>query len=98
MNEENIPQYSWKVTITEKDLRAMLSFRRLINETGLEHIQYQRLDGTIMEFPKDLIDDWTLTGLNNTDFFRCEFWNATKKQRKGKEELPEFFDQYEQQT
>jgi len=54
--------------ISVEDIMAHLEWRRKINKTPLSDFILIK-EGKVVPIPKEVIDRWGLTGLNNIDFF-----------------------------
>lgn len=67
-----------KITISAKQIKDHLEFRKLVNSTPLENIQFVNKYGTNEKIPQKYIDDFKFTGLNNFDFFATEYWRPFK--------------------
>lgn len=63
-----------KIMITSKQIQDHLEFRKLINSTPLEDIDFINKYGTLEKIPQKAIDHFRFTGLSNFDFFTTEYW------------------------
>ena len=68
-----------------EDYWIMLAFRRCINTSPLEDIEWHE-DGEKIEIPQETIDEFLFTGLSNVDFIQSGYY---EKQKQSKENNPQ---------
>jgi hypothetical protein len=62
-----------KMNVDLKEFRIMMEYRKLINSTPLDEIEWFE-DGKRLDIDKKLIREFEDLGLNNTDFITTKFY------------------------
>lgn len=77
-----------KLKVNIEDLMAVNQFKRKINTTALEDIEWS-YKGKIADIPLEVLNDWRFCGLSNTDMPFCLSTTEDGKFRVSYEDTPE---------